>query len=119
MTLTSILVTFAEFYLSEVLDHEELIDELRLKIIDHKKQLTDILKSNPNIEVKESLTNCLFFKHKNKKVYDFLLKAGIICLDLDDCEELEDKGYVRMTIHSSEKVHRQVTIRLKKLITNI
>lgn len=117
--LTFPLSSFAEFYLSEVLDHKKLIDELRSKIIDHKKQLTDILKSNPGIIIKESLTNCLFFKHKNKKVYNFLLKGGIICLDLDNFKELKDKGYVRMTVHSSEATHRQIMIRLKKLIANI
>jgi histidinol-phosphate aminotransferase len=117
--LTFPMSSFAEFYLSEVLNHEELIDKLRLKIIAHKKQLTSVLRSNTNIIVKESLVNCLFFKHKNKKIHDFLLKKGIICFDLDNCKELKNEGYIRMTIHSSKTIHRYIITRLKKLIINI
>lgn len=117
--LTFPLSSFAEFYLAEVLNHEEEINKLRLKIVAHKKQLTDILKTNSNFIVKDSLTNCLFFKHKSKKIFNFLLKEGIICLDLDDFKELGDKGYVRMTVHSSELVHRQTVTKLKRAIIKI
>ncbi len=117
--LTFPISSFAEYCLSNILDHEDLINKLRLKIIDHKNQLIGILKLNSQIVIKESLTNCLFFKHKNKKIYNFLYKEGLLCLDLDEDKELKDRGYVRMTVHSSEAVHRKVLIKLKKVILNI
>jgi len=117
--LTFPISSFAEYCLSNILDHEDLINKLRLKIIDHKNELIDILKLNPQIIIKESLTNCLFFKHKNKKIYNFLHKGGLLCLDLDEDKELKDRGYVRMTVHSSESIHRKVLIKLKKVILKI
>ncbi|MFA6076943.1 MAG: aminotransferase class I/II-fold pyridoxal phosphate-dependent enzyme [Candidatus Paceibacterota bacterium] len=117
--LTFPISSFAECYLFSVLDHEGLIKELKLKIIGHKNQLVNILKSNPEIIIKESLVNCIFFKHKNKKIYNYLLKSGLLCLNLDDHRESKDGGYVRMTVHSSEAIHRQVMVRLKKMILNI
>ena len=116
--LTFPISSFAEYFLFSVLNHEKLIQKLRLTIIDHKNQLINILKSNPKIIVKESLVNCIFFKHKNKKIYNSLLKNGLLCLNLND-KELEDNGYVRMTVYSSEVIHRQMIVRLKKLILNI
>jgi histidinol-phosphate/aromatic aminotransferase/cobyric acid decarboxylase-like protein len=115
--LTFPISSFAEYFLFSVLEHEKLIQKLRLRIINHKNQLINILKSNPEIIIKESLVNCIFFKHKNKKIFNFLLKHGLLCLNLDDYKELEDRGYVRMTVYSSETIHRKIMIRLKKMIS--
>lgn len=117
--LTFPLSSFAEFYLTEVLDHEDLINKMRTKIAIHKKQIIKVLSSNSSFILKDSLTNCLFFKHRNKKVFDYLLKAGVICLDLDDCQGLKEKGYVRLTVHSSSIIHRQVMSIIKKIIVDI
>lgn len=117
--LTFPISSFAEYYLFSVLNHEKLINKMRLKIIDHKNQLIDILKLNNEIIIKKSLVNCIFFKHKNKKIYNFLLKYKLLCLNLDDYKELKNSGYVRMTVHSSEIIQHQIIVRLKKLILNI
>ena len=117
--LTFPISSFAEFYLSEVLDHEDLINKLRLKIIAHKKQLISILRSNPDTIIKESAVNCIFFKHKNKRMYNLLLEEKIICLDLDNVEGLEDNGYIRLTVHSSETTHRRIVSSIKKIMMDI
>lgn len=113
--LTFPISSIAEKYLIDVLKNERKIEKMRLKIEKHKKQLTDIIECNSEIIVNKSMTNCIFLKHKKIDIYKFLLKNGLLCLNLDYCKELKNRGYVRMTVYSSSVLQKRIVKLLNKI----
>ena len=96
------------------------LEEIRNRIDKNKKLIKGILSKNPNIEVKDSDTNCIFCRLKNgRSLYKELLKVGIIGLNLDNQVGVKKEGWVRLTAHSSKMKHKKLIESLNILVTKL
>ena len=105
--------------LSEIINKDSFFSNIKKKIATNKANIEAVLKAIPGIEVKESGTNCVYCRFTNgRSLYEALLKVGIIGLDLDTQQGMAKCGYVRLTVHSSARLHEYLTLNLRQLNTN-
>lgn len=105
-----------EMFVESVLENMAFYDAIRQKIKRHKNELEKIISNNKKFVTEKSCTNCIFLRSKNSsKLHDILLKKGAIGLDLGLQNGVKQKGWVRLTVHSSERLHQK----LMSLFTNL
>lgn len=109
--------SITDYFVQRILRTDEIFfEKLRDKIFENKKEIESILWSIGKIEVIPSETNCVFCRYKNKPdLYRDLIKLGIFGLDLNKSDGISQRGLVRLTIHSSKKLHENLIKRLYKL----
>ncbi len=101
--LTFPITSMTERFINIILDNQSLIDKLKVKIQKNKDEIETILSQYQGFELIKNKTNCIFVRNKRKKIYPYLITAGVNCLDLDQESGTNKKGFVRLTIHSSKK----------------
>ncbi len=94
----------AEYFIKTVLKNKSTITNIRKRICKHKASLEKLLLSNKNIILSRSVTNCVFFKHKKINIFEELLKMNILALNMDDQYDRNNKGFVRITVHTSKNL---------------
>jgi len=109
----------AEYFLKTLLKKRRIIEKIRGKIDRHKTLLEDLLFKNENIILSNTVTNCLFFGHKNKKIFSELLKLGVLALNLNNQEGIKEKNFVRVTIHSSTPLFNNLFSKFSELIKKV
>lgn len=115
--LTFLLTSFTEYFLYSIITNKDPLQSIHDKIKKNKEEIEGLLSKNKNIKIIGSLNNCTYLKHtKNTIFFNELLKAGIIGLNLDTQFGMKEKGYIRLTIHSSRKIHKELMFRLRKLL---
>lgn len=102
-----------------ILKKKAVVTSIRKRVREHKISLEKLLLSNKNIIISKSVTNCVFLKHKKINIFDELLKMNIIALSMDDQYVASNKGFVRLTVHSSEVLFNNLYISISKLLKNI
>lgn len=110
--ISSITIKFIE----NILGKTSFITEVRKRIKKNKKEIESLLLKNNTISVIKSKTNCIFFKHSKINIHKELLRKKILTLNLDSF--LEEKGFVRMTVHSSERINEEIKKRIKSIFIN-
>ena len=110
--------SLTEYFLKFLLNKEAFINEIRNRIHNHKREIEDLLGRDRDVIIKKNLTNCIFLKFKKKsKRYRYLLGRKIYFLDLNFKDNPEKRsGYIRITIHSSKKLHDKVKSELIKIL---
>lgn len=104
------------FFVQKILDEDKFFENIRTKIDKNKRSVEKLLALNPNIEIKKSVTNCVFARFKNSRnLFKELLNLGIVGLNLDTQPGIDKKGFVRLTVHSSQKRHPILMDKLTKL----
>ncbi len=99
----------SEFYVSSLLNSDYFFEKIRRKIHHHKEEIEKHLEMNKNIIIKKNFTNCIFLKFiKNAGKYKKLLNKSIYYLDLDSQAGVKEKGFIRLTVHSSDKINRKI-----------
>ena len=73
-----------------------------------------IFRDFENIEYSQSQTNVFIARHKKAKLFDLLLKEGILTADFNQMNGLEGQGFVRVTI-KNRKENELLVAALKKL----
>ena len=109
----------ADYFIRSVLDNKSMVEKIRRVILKNKLNIEEILLSNKNIIISESATNCVFFKHKKVKIFDELLKLKVIALDLNTQEDIKEKNFVRLTVHSSKSLFNSLCGRISKMVDKI
>lgn len=109
----------AEYFVRMILKKKEIINDIRGRINNHKLILEKLLSQNKNIIINESVSNCIFFKHKKINIFKELLGVNILALRLDDQDGVREKGFVRLTIHSSKVSFSNLHNCLSKLLDKI
>lgn len=103
-------------FIKKLLEQESFFDEIRSKIYQNKIDLEKSLITIPTLEVRPSVTNCVFCRRKNRgRLYDKLIKTGVAGLNLDTQKGVKKEGWVRLTAHSSRKLHSQLLSKLALL----
>lgn len=110
--ISSITIKFIEKILTKI----NFIQKIRQKIEKNKDEIELILLKN-DITIIKNRTNCVFLKHPNINMHKELLKQKILTLNLNNI--LKEKGFVRMTIHSSKSINKKVKKRLKDILNKI
>lgn len=119
-SLTFPFTSFTEYFLYNIIVNKDPIESIHKKIRKNKEEVEEILTKYKDIKIIKSLTNCMYLKHtKNLNFYNKLLETGIIGLNLDSQFGIKEKGYIRLTAHSSKKIHKELTLRIKKLLNKI
>lgn len=108
--------SLADYFIKNILADKNINNRIIDKIEKHKSLIKNLLSKDSNIIFSESITNCLFLKHKNKDIFSELLKIGIIGLKLDEHKGIKEKGFVRITIHSSEKLYKNLFVSFSKFL---
>lgn len=106
----------AEYFTRSILKNKSVVRNIRDKIIENKEKVEKILTDNDNIILSKSATNCIFFKHVGKSIFDKMLDMGIVVLDLNHQEGVREKDFVRLTIHSSKPLFNSIMSCIKKVI---
>ena len=115
--LTFPISSLSEYLIRKILSDKSFINNIRRKIKKNKTEVENILSTAKNIEIKPSVTNCVFCRYKeNNLIYRKLLRLGIVSLNLDSQEGIKDKGWVRITIHSSKIKQNNLINKLTHLI---
>jgi len=107
---------FADYFIRKILKKKNIISGIKKRIQEHKRLIKKILSQNPNIIFSDSDTNCLFFGCSDMDIFSELLKFGIISLKLDEQPGVREKNFVRITIHSSKVLHKNLSIQLSRFI---
>lgn len=94
----------AEYFAKIILNKKSLTNRIRRKIIKNKLILEKLLSQDKNIIICESVTNCTFLKHKKINLSKELAKMNIQTLSLDKQDGVKEKGFIRFTVHSSDKL---------------
>jgi len=115
-SLTFPLTGLTEYFLLDILDKEKEFQLMRKRIQIHKKEIEKTLQKIPGLQIKKSMTNCVFCKKNNISLYDLFLRNGIFTLKLDNQEGIVEKNYIRITVHSSRKLHAQLMRKLGKML---
>ena len=106
----------AEYFIRSILKEKNVINRIRGKIEKYKLLIKNLLSQDPKIIFSKSATNCLFFGDPQKDIFPRLLKFGVLALKLDGHKGVNEKNFVRITIHSSEFLHNDLFSRLYKFI---
>ncbi len=106
----------AEYFVRKLLKNESAIRRIKKKIKNNKLLLEKILSENRNIVLSKSVTNCLFFGHKEKDMFPELLNLGINALDLNNQDGLKERNFVRVTVHSSGSLFKNLHKKLSRLV---
>jgi len=109
----------AEYFINSIIKKKKIINNIRKRINKHKILLEKLLSNNKDIIISKSVTNCIFFKHKKVNIFNELLNMNILALSLNDQDEIINKGFVRLTVHSSEILFSNLYNRITKLLKNI
>jgi histidinol-phosphate aminotransferase len=109
----------AEYFVRELLTKRPIVNNIRKKISLHKYLIGKILAKNPNIILSKSVTNCLFFGHKNKNIFPELLKLNILALNLNGQEGIKEKNFVRLTVHSADSLFKNLSEQISKFVKRI
>src|SRR4030042_1988111 len=109
--------SLSEYLIRKILGDKSFINNIRKRIKKNKAEVEKLLSTVKNIEAKSSVTNCVFCRYKeNNLIYRKLLRLGIVSLDLDSQEGIKEKGWVRITIHSSKIKQKNLMHKLTHLI---
>lgn len=115
--LTFPITGFTEMIIKKIINNHGLIDQIRKIIKKNKLEVEKALSRNDNIEVRQSNTNCVFCRFKNgQSMYEELLRLGIVSLNLNTQKGINEKGFVRITVHSSANKHAILISKLNELI---
>lgn len=112
--LTFPISSLAEYYLLFILRKDVFFNDVRRRITEHKLELIDIL-NKKGVTHTNSPTNCLFLKREDGNLYQKLLGLGIQGWPLDNEIGVNERGFVRLTVHSSRCIQSELMNRLKKL----
>ena len=104
-SLTFPLSAVTEFFLDNILGKENEVGYFRKKISSNKDNLEKLMERDRDVFLKHNLTNCIFAYHKSKNLSEELLRRGIITLELDRVLGVEEKRYVRIAVHSSNRTY--------------
>jgi histidinol-phosphate/aromatic aminotransferase/cobyric acid decarboxylase-like protein len=108
---TSLTCLFAESALTNI----NFIDGLRSKAKLYKLEIENLLTSmDHDNEIKKNLTPCIFLRNQKINNLDKLSAVGIKALSLDGY--LKEKGWIRIIVHSSDIIHKDLVSRLNKII---
>lgn len=119
-SLTFPISNLTSYIVGMVVYDDDFLKQIRDKINKNKIEVETMLSKNSNIEIKASEINDVFCRLRNgKNLYKKLLEVGVIGLDLDSQLGIEEKGLVRLTIHSSRNRHKILIDRLKELVTQV
>lgn len=100
-----------------LLNDKHIDEQIRSKICKNQKMITDLLTKQGDIDVKTSKLNYIFLKSSQKDIKSKLLKSGIATFDLSSHED-KMNGWVRLTIHGSEKLNKILITRVKRYLKN-
>lgn len=109
--------SLAEYFIKNILAERNIKNKIIDKIKKHKLLIKSLLSKDSNIIFSESVTNCIFLKHKHKDIFSELLKVGIVGLKLDDSKGIKEKGFIRITVHSSEKLYKNLFAGFSKFLS--
>jgi len=110
------LTTLTVYFLEKALNGDEFFIKIRERIYANKKEIEVLLSKKQDIEIRQSKINCVFCRKRDDlNFYELLLRLGVVGLDLDTQEGTGNEGFVRLTVHSDRKLHRQLITCLKKL----
>ncbi len=98
----------AEYLLMVLLKEKIMFVRIKDKISKNKFLIEKIFSENKNIILSKSITNCVFISCKKGNTFNKLLRSGIISLKLDDQEGIKYKNFVRLTIHSSKYLQKNL-----------
>ena len=111
--------SIAEYFVLDVLKKTRVFQKIRRRIEKHKLLLEKLLIGHPSIIFSKSVTNCLFFGHTSKDIFRELLRFGVISLKLGDHDGVREKNFVRITVHSSQKLFDDLFLRLNRFVKNV
>jgi len=103
-----------EYLIMATFKNKNRINKIKRKIKKNKITIENALIKNNNIVMNKSATNCIFIKHKKENIFKKLLKSKILTLNLNTQKGIKRKNFVRITIHSSDKLFNDLYISLKK-----
>jgi len=106
----------ADYFIKIILEDKSIFSRIRKRITKNRLLIKNLLSQDKDIVFNKSVTNCLFFSDKKRDIFSELLKFEILSLKLNDCEGVKEKDFVRMTIHGSESLHRDLSLRLSRFI---
>lgn len=114
--LTFPLTGLTTYLIKVVLKNQDFFSQIKDKIKKHKLTLEEVLVKNPEIILNRSITNCLFFAHREKDAYQALFNSGVISLLLAGQPGIQEKGFVRITVPSSENLYQKLYSALVKFV---
>jgi len=103
-----------EYLIMATFKNKNRINKIKRKIKKNKITIENALIKNNNIVMNKSSTNCIFIKHKTENIFKKLLKSKILTLNLNTQKGISKKNFVRITIHSSDKLFNDLYVSLKK-----
>lgn len=103
----------AEYLITTTIKNNKIINKIKKKIKTNKLIIENLLSKNKNIIINKSSTNCIFIKHRKNNIYKNLINSKIIALNLDTQDGMTEKGFIRITIHSSDKLFNNLYNHLK------
>jgi histidinol-phosphate aminotransferase len=91
------------------------LSQIRNKVIKERSFLEKEISKLPNLEIcPGSQTNIFILRHKNKDLFEELLKRKILAADLRRSQGLKNKNFVRITIQN-----RKSNLQLLSVLKNI
>jgi histidinol-phosphate/aromatic aminotransferase/cobyric acid decarboxylase-like protein len=106
----------AEYLLIILLKEKTIFTKIRDGVERNKLIIEKIISRNKNIIINKSITNCIFISCRKKNTFNELLRAGIISLKLDGQEGIKYKNFVRLTIHSSKYLQKDLVNRIRQFL---
>jgi histidinol-phosphate/aromatic aminotransferase/cobyric acid decarboxylase-like protein len=106
--------------LVDMLGEDKFLNILRTRIHDHKKELISLIHSTNKFILVDTKFNCVIVKLIGKnRLYEEMLKQGIVGLDLDTQKGAPRQDFVRLTVHSSPKKHKYLIDKFSNLIRQL
>lgn len=99
------------FYVIKLLNNLKTFETYKRKIDNNKQKIIDVLLQNPMISIKSSKLNFVICKRKKGDLYKELLKNNLLSFDMNEFDN-HHRGWVRLTVHSSDKLNNKVIQRL-------
>lgn len=99
------------FYVIKLLNNLKILESYKNKININKQKIINVLHQNPTIIIKPSKLNFVVCKRKKSDLYKDLLKNNLLSFDMNEVDN-HHRGWVRLTVHSSDKLNSKVIRRL-------
>ena len=99
------------FYVIKLLNNLNTLEFYKKKINLNKQKIINVLHQNPTISIKPSKLNFVVCKRKKGNLYNDLLKNNLLSFDMNEVDN-HHRGWVRLTVHSSDKLNSKVIRRL-------
>lgn len=99
------------FYVIKLLNNLKELELYKEKININKQRIINVLRQNPTIIIKASKLNFVVCKRKFGNLYADLLKNNLLSFDMNEVDN-HHHGWVRLTVHSSDKINSKVIRRL-------